>query len=200
MTNSPLLIVISGPAGVGKDSILRRLKDHGEPFHYTVTATTRAPRHGERDGVDYFFYGRDQFLRMIERGELLEHAAVYGGNLYGVPKRPVVEALERGQDVIMRTNIEGAASIRDKAPGATLVFVKPPSLASLEAHMRERGGDSPEQIAIRLATAREEMAALSRFDYAVVNEEGELDRCVDTIRSIVQAEHCRVGRPPNNLV
>jgi guanylate kinase len=198
VTSEPLLVVLSGPAGVGKDSVLHRLHELGLPFHYTVTATTRAPRAGERHGHDYFFYTREQFMAMIERGQLLEHATVYD-HLYGVPKGPVRDALRRGQDVIVRTDIQGAASIRAQAPGATLIFVQPPSFESLAARLRERSADSAAQIALRLAKAREEMAALSRFDYAVVNEDGGLERCVETIVAITTAERCRIHRLPVGL-
>lgn len=199
MNSDPLLVVLSGPAGVGKDTVLSRLRARGYPFHYTITATTRAPRQGERDGVDYYFYTREHFLELLARNKLLEHATVYE-HLYGVPKGPVLDALRNRQDVVVRTDIQGAASIRAMAPGATLIYIKPPSLETLEARMHGRAADSPEQIALRLAKAREELAALTCFDYAVVNEDGELDECVETIMAIVRAERCRVHRPPLGLL
>ena len=199
MNSDPLLVVLSGPAGVGKDAVLSRLRTRGCPFHYTITATTRAPRQGERDGVDYYFYTREHFLDLLARHELLEHATVYE-HLYGVPKGPVLDALRNGQDVVVRTDIQGAASIRGLAPGATLIYIKPPSLETLEARLQGRGADSPEQIALRLAKAHEELTALVHFDYAVVNEDGGLDECVGTIMAIVRAERCRVHRPPLGLV
>lgn len=198
MNREPLLVVLSGPSGVGKDSILDRLEQLGQPFHYTITATTRARRETEIEGEDYYFVSRTWFESAVQRADLLEHACVYG-SLYGVPKAPVVEALAQGRDVIMRTNVQGARSIRTQAPGAVLIFVMPPSLERLEERLRGRQTDSPTEIARRLGTVREELEAVDAFDYVVVNEEGQLDRCVGSILAIVEAEKCRVHRPPVGL-
>ena len=186
----PLLIVISGTPGAGKDSLIRRLKERGCPFHFVVTATDRAPRPGEVYGVDYFFLTTGEFLRMEREGELLEHAIVYGQHK-GIPKRQVREALESGRDVVMRIDVQGAATIRQLAPEAVLIFLIASSEEELEQRLRARGGDSPEQLQRRIATAREEMKRLSEFDYFVVNRDGELDQAVDDTLAIISAEHCR---------
>jgi guanylate kinase len=199
VSSAPLLIVLSGPSGVGKDSILERLRELGYPFHYTVTATTRAPREGEIDGRDYYFLSPEQFESLRREGGLLEHACVYGMS-YGVPKAPVIEALHRGEDVIMRTNVDGAASIRAQSPGATLIFITAPSQALLEERLRKRQTDSADQIEVRLAKVREEMRAVGDFDYAIVNDEGRLDDCISTLDAIVRAERHRVLRPPLGLI
>ena len=186
----PLLIVISGPAGVGKDSVVRRMKELGYPFHFVVTATDRPPRPGEVHGVDYFFLPTEEFLRMEREGELLEHAIVYGQHK-GVPKQQVREALATGKDVVMRVDVRGAMTIRRVAPEAVLIFLTAP-LEDLEERLRRRGTDPPEQIALRLSKGREEMEQIHHFDYVVVNREGDLDRAVEQVVAIIQAEHCRV--------
>ena len=187
---SSLLIVISGPAGVGKDSLLQHIKERDHPFHFVVTATDRPPRPGEVHGVDYFFATSEEFTRMIERDELLEHAVVYGQHK-GIPKQQVRQALVSGKDVIMRIDVQGAATIRRLAPEAVLIFLTASSEEELERRLRARGGDSAEQLHTRIATAREEMARLAEFDYVVVNRDDELDRAVDDVIAIIQAEHCR---------
>jgi guanylate kinase len=189
--HSPLLIVISGPAGVGKDTVLQRLKAHGYPFHFVVTATDRAPRPGEVHGVDYFFLTTEEFNTMLEQGELLEHAIVYGQHK-GIPKQQVREALASGQDVVMRIDVQGAATIRQIVPEALLIFLTASSEQELEKRLRERGGDSPEQLQKRIATARKEMKRLSEFDYVVINHDDKLDQAVEDVLAIIRAEHCRV--------
>ena len=187
----PLLIVISGPAGVGKDSLIQRMKERGCPFHFVITATDRPPRPGEVHGVDYFFLTTEEFLRLKREGELLEHAVVYG-QYKGVPKQQVREAMASGKDVIMRVDVQGAATIQRLVPDAVLVFLVASSDAELEQRLRARGCDSPEQIARRIAMAREEMKRLTEFDYVIVNRDGELDQAVDAVVAVIQAEHCRV--------
>jgi len=187
----PLLIVVSGPSGVGKDALLRRLKERERPFHFVVTATDRPPRPGEVHGEDYFFVASEEFTRMIEQDELLEHAIVYGQRK-GIPKQQIRQALASGKDVIMRVDVQGAATVRGLAPGAALIFLTASSEQELEQRLRERGGDSPEQVQKRIATARKEMERLAEFDYVVVNRDGQLDRAVDDVLAIVRAEHCRV--------
>jgi guanylate kinase len=186
----PLLIVVSGPAGVGKDSLLYRMKEREYPLHYVVTATDRAPRPGEVDGVDYCFYSTTEFLRMEEEGELLEHAVVYGQHK-GVPKQHVRDALSSGKDVIMRVDVQGAATIRAIAPDALLIFLAPSSEEELAGRLRKRGTDTEEQLAVRLSMASEEMAQAKEFDYVVFNADGELDRAVEQVGMIIEAEHCR---------
>jgi guanylate kinase len=187
----PLLTVISGPSGVGKDSLIQRLKERGCTLHFVVTATDRPPRPGEVHGVDYFFLTAAEFLQMEGEGELLEHAIVYGQHK-GVPKQHVREALASGKDVIMRVDVQGAATIRRLVPGAVLIFLTTSSEEELVQRLRSRGGDSPEQLQKRIATAREEMKRLPEFDYVVVNRDGELDQAVDDVVAIIKAEHCRV--------
>ncbi|MEA3340092.1 MAG: guanylate kinase [Chloroflexota bacterium] len=188
---SSLLIVISGPAGVGKDAVLQCLQERGCPFHFVVTATDRPPRPGEVHGVDYFFLTTDEFARMIEQDELLEHAIVYGQHK-GIPRQQVREALASGKDVIMRVDVQGAATIRRLAPEAVLIFLTASSEEELEQRLRARGGDSPAQLQKRIAAARKEMVRLPEFDYIVVNRDGELDRAVGDVLAIIQTEHCRV--------
>jgi guanylate kinase len=185
-----LLLVISGPSGAGKDALLRRLKERELPIHFVVTATDRAPRPGETHGVDYFFITTETFEAMIEKNKLLEHAIVYGQHK-GIPKQQVRQALASGKDVIMRVDVQGAATIRRLVPEAVLIFLTASSEAELELRLHKRKGDSPEQIQKRLATARAEMRQLAEFDYVVVNRNGELDRAVDDVLAIIRAEHCR---------
>ncbi|HEC35965.1 MAG TPA: guanylate kinase [Anaerolineae bacterium] len=186
----PLLIVVSGPAGVGKDSLLTRMKELKYPLHFVVTATDRPPRPGEVHGVDYFFLSSEEFLRMEREGELMEHAIVYGQHK-GIPKQQVREALASGKDVIMRVDVQGAATVRRIAPQAVLIFLTA-SEEELAYRLRQRGSDSPQQLALRLSKAREEMECMQEFDYVVVNREGELDRAVAQVAAIIEAEHCRV--------
>ncbi len=185
-----LLIVISGPAGVGKDAVVRRLKERGYPFHFVVTATDRPPRPGEIHGVHYLFVSTAEFERMIAQDELLEHAIVYGQHK-GIPKQQVREALASGKDVVMRLDVQGATTVRRLVPQAVLIFLVAGSAAELEQRLRKRQSDSPEQLRQRIATARAEMERLREFDYVVVNREGELDRAVDDVLAIIRAEHCR---------
>jgi len=188
----PLLVVISGPSGVGKDTLLERMKERGYPIHFVVTATDRLPRPGEVHGVDYFFFTTEEFTRMIGQDELLEHAVVYGQHK-GIPRQHVQDALASGKDVIMRIDVQGAATIRRLVPEAILIFLTASSEEELEQRLRARGGDSPEQLQKRIATAREEMKRLPEFDYVVVNRDKELDQAVDDVVAIIQAKHCRVG-------
>lgn len=186
----PLLVVLTGPSGAGKDSILNALRNNPR-YHITVTATTRAPREGETHGVDYYFVTREEFEAMVRDGELLEHAMVYGQEK-GVPKAPVREAMAAGKDVVMRTDIQGARYIRSAVPGAITIFVTAPSPEELERRLTERATDTPEQLAVRLRTATEEMDAAEEFDYVVVND--DLDRAVAEVEAILEREQGREGR------
>ena len=195
----PLLVVISGPSGAGKDSVLLRLRERELPFHFTVTATTRPQR--EVDPADHqfiSFLSEEAFDRLLAEDGLLEHAQVYGYR-YGVPKAPVREALERGQDVVMRVDVQGAATIKKLTPAALLIFLTPPSLEELEARLRSRGLDDAETMRRRLEAASRELEQLPRFDYAMANERDRLDDAVDQVLAIMAAERCRVGRRPVTL-
>ena len=191
----PLLVVISGPAGVGKTSALRRMRELGLPYHIGVTATTRPPRPGEIDGVDYSFLSEARFQALIDAGDLLEHALVHGVAYYGVPRAPIRAALAAGWDVLIPPEVQGAATIRRLVPGAVTIFLAPPSLDDLERRIRARGSEDEAAIERRLATARAELARVEEFDYLVINDEGRLDETVRQIEAIVLAERRRLHRP-----
>ncbi len=187
----PLLIVISGPSGVGKDTVLQRMKERGLPFHFVVTATTRPKRPKEVNGVDYFFVSSDEFARMIEADELLEHAIVYN-DYKGIPKQQVRDALASGKDVVMRIDVQGAGTIRKLEPEAVLVFLTTQNEEEMVNRLRARKTETPEGLNLRIATARQELKRVDDFDYVVVNRDFRLDETVDTIRAIIHAEHHRV--------
>jgi len=189
--HNPLLIIISGPSGVGKDTLLQRMKERHTPMHFVVTATTRAPRPGEAQGKDYFFVSNDDFAEMIEKGELLEYAIVYN-DYKGIPKQQVRQALASGQDVVLRVDVQGAQTIRELSPDALLIFVTTASEAELEERLRLRKTETPEGLKLRIATARREMKRIDDFDYVVINADYQLEQTVDTLLAIIQAEHCRV--------
>lgn len=187
----PLLIVISGPSGVGKDSVIQRMKERNLPFHFVVTATTRPARSNEVHGVDYFFLSSDDFAEMIEQGELLEYAIVYN-DYKGIPKQQVRDALASGKDVVMRIDVQGAATIRELSPGALLIFLTTDTEDEMVNRLRQRKSETPEGLRLRIATARQELKRVGEFDYVVVNREDRLDETVDIINAIIQAEHHRV--------
>jgi guanylate kinase len=187
----PLLIVISGPSGVGKDATIQRMKERNLPFHFVVTTATRSPRPGEVDGVDYFFVSHDEFARMIEQDELIEYAIVYN-DYKGIPKSQVRAALASGKDVIMRLDVQGAATIRKLYPGALLIFLTTQDEDEMIHRLRQRKTETPEGLALRIATARQELKRLYEFDYVIVNREYKLDDTVDIILAIICAEHHRV--------
>jgi len=187
---SPLVVVISGPSGAGKDSVVQRMKEQGCPFHFVVTATDRPPRPGEVHGRDYYFFPTDVFRRMIAQGEMLEHATVYG-QLKGIPKAHVQQALDSGNDVVMRLDVQGADTIKSLIPEAITVFLTVESEAELIARLRERRTESPEALQKRLDTARRELERIPEFDYTVVNRHCSLDEAVDDVVAIIRAEHCR---------
>ncbi len=186
----PLLIVISGPSGVGKDSVVLRMKERGVPFHFVVTATDRPPRPNEVHGRDYYFYTTAEFERMIVENELLEHAWVYGQHK-GIPRAHVRDALASGQDVVMRVDVQGAETVKRLLPAAVTIFLICESEEELLARLRERRTESEEALQERLLTAQEEMDRIPDFDYIVVNHHGGLDAAVDDVMAIVRAEHCR---------
>jgi len=187
----PLLIVISGPSGVGKDTVINRMKERAMDFHFVVTATNRPPREKEVHGVDYFFLSSDEFAAMIEADELMEYAVVYN-DYKGVPKAQVRQALESGSDVIMRVDVQGAARIRELAPDALLVFLTVQDEEEMITRLRERKSETPKELNLRIAAARQELKRMGEYDYVVVNRQGHLDEAVDTIAAIIKAEHHRV--------
>lgn len=194
----PLLVVISGPSGVGKDTVARLLLEAPDTFYFVVTATTRPPRPGEVDGYDYFFVSHDDFARMIEEDELLEYAVVYN-DYKGVPKQQIRDAMASGRDVIMRVDVQGAATIRKIVPNAIFIFLSAESEEELIKRLRERKSETAEGLNLRIATARQEMKRVTEFDYCVVNAEGELQRTVQLILSIIDAEHHRIDQSPVEL-
>lgn len=192
----PLLIVISGPSGVGKDTIARAVIDERpDSFYFVVTATTRPLRANEVDGVDYYFVSNDEFARMIDENELLEYAVVYN-DFKGIPKRHIRQALVSGKDVIMRVDVQGAATIRKLIPNAIHVFLTTESEAELVKRLTERKSETAEGLSLRIAAARQEMKRIQEFDYWVVNREGQQDEAVHSILSIIDAAHCRVVQEP----
>ncbi|MBE0415760.1 MAG: guanylate kinase [Dehalococcoidia bacterium] len=196
-----MLIVLSGPSGVGKDAVLARMKRLGRPFgrqvepslrlHYAVTVTTRPQRKGEIDGVDYHFVSPESFQEMVKSGQLLEWAEVYG-NLYGVPRQEVNEALKEGHDVIVKADVQGAATIKGIMPQALLIFLAPPSMEELAARLNQRKSESTIDLKRRIETSHEEMKQLPLFDYVVVNHQDRVDLAVAQIEAITTAEKCRV--------
>jgi guanylate kinase len=186
-----LLIVISGPSGVGKDSVLRQMKERSQSFHFVVTVTNREPRLNEIDGIDYIFVSHEEFHRMIDAGELLEHALVYGEHK-GIPRQQVLDALESGRDVILRIDVQGAETIRRLAPQAVLIFLTTASEEELYRRLEARKTETPEALKLRIATACEEFKRVDDFDYILVNRDNNLDETVDAILAIIQAEHHRV--------
>lgn len=188
----PLLIVLTGPSGAGKDVILTRMKELDYPLQYITTVTTRPRRAKERDNVDYHFISMERFQEMIAGNELLEWANVYG-NWYGVPKKPVKQALDKGQDIIVRVDVQGAASIKKILPQAVFIFLMPSSMEELALRLKQRHTESPFDLALRLKTAEEEIKQLPLFDYMVVNKRDKIALAVSEIKAIITAEKSRVN-------
>jgi len=188
---NPLFIVLSGPSGVGKDAVLEGFKKIDYPMHYAVTSTTRPRRKKETDGVDYHFVSKAEFEKMIEKGELLEWANVYG-NLYGVPKSELRQAMDKGKDVIVKVDVQGAASIKKTVPQAVFIFLAPPSMEDLNKRLKQRETESSIDLEVRIKAAEKEMNSLSMFDYVVVNHRDGIGQAISQIESIITAEKCRV--------
>ncbi len=197
-TSYPMLVVLSGPSGVGKDTLLKRLKERGHDFAFVVTMTTRPKREGEVEGVDYLFVNKSTFADMMQDDELLEHSLVYG-DYKGIPKQQVRDAIRSGKDVLMRIDVQGAAKIRKIVPNVVTIFLAPESEGELERRLSERKTETLENLKIRIATAREEMKRIKEFDYVVVNRVNAQDQAVDQIVAIITAERCKVHRDPINL-
>lgn len=187
----PLLVVLSGPSGVGKDAALTELKTLDRPWHFAVTATTRAKRPGEREGVDYLFLSSEKFDRMRERDEFLECAEVYG-RWYGVPRSQIRAGLQEGKDVILKIDVQGAATVRQLAPEALFIFLLPGTEDELKQRLSERMTESSEELELRLLTAAQEMSQVHEFNYRVINHKDRLDEAVANIDAIIAAEKCRI--------
>ncbi len=187
----PRLIVISGPSGVGKDTVIEHLRLAHPDFVFAVTATTRQRRPGEIDGVHYFFMHREEFQEKLDQGEFLESAEVYG-HFYGVPKDRVRNALQAGKTVVVKVDVQGSASIRKIVPEAIFIFLLPPSMAELMRRLRGRKTDDPDALMRRVSTASRELRSVKDFDYVVFNENERLDETLARIDAIMEAENCRV--------
>ena len=188
------LFILSGPSGVGKDAVIKSLKTRGFPMHYVVTSTTRPIRPGEVPDCDYIFLQQDEFKRMLAAGEFLEHANVYG-KLYGTPRAQVIDPLQQGRDVLLKIDVQGADTVKEKMPRAIRIFLAPPSFHELERRLRERDrlSASEETLLRRLHEAEAEMAHSGEYDYVVYNHSDELEAAVDEIQRIVLNERRKVS-------
>lgn len=187
----PLLIVISGPSGIGKDAVLQGLRDMNLGLHFVITATSRLPRPNEVDGRDYFFFSREEFARRIENGEFIEYAMVYD-DYKGAPRWQVDDALKSGKDVVIKVDVQGAETYRRLYPEAVLIFLIPSNIDEWFTRLKARNTETPENLKVRIETAKEEVKKIGLFDYVVVNAENRLKEAVDDIFSIINVEHHKV--------
>jgi guanylate kinase len=185
-----LLFVLSAPSGTGKDTVIAALKKCGLDFHVVASVTTRAPRPGEREGDPYHFISKETFDSMIARNELLEYANVHG-NWYGQPLQPIRDNLRAGRDVLLKIDVQGAATVRKKVPGAIYIFLVPGSVEELVQRLTQRKTETEDERLRRLADAHKELAQRDYYDYVVVNRQGHLQEAVEYLRAIILAEHCR---------
>lgn len=190
MTEKGRLVVVSGPSGAGKSTVLSRVLASDTNKVFSVSATTRAPRAGEVEGVDYYFVDADKFRQMLADGELLEHAE-YVGNFYGTPKKPVMDGIAAGRDVIFDIEVQGAMQIKEKHPEAILIFLIPPHFSDIETRLRGRYTETDDKVQKRVSTAKDEYKFADRYDYIVINDDPS--RAVNEINSIVTAEKCRLS-------
>jgi guanylate kinase len=197
-TSQPLLVIISGPSGVGKDATLDIMKKAGLPYHYVVTATTRSKRPGEKDGIDYWFISENKFQQMVKKNQLLEWAKVYG-NYYGVPKREIQDALKKGLDVVVKVDVQGAATIKRILPNALFIFLMPPSLEELANRLKQRYGLSSADLKVRLGKAQEELESLPIFDYIITSHTDNLELTADQVSTAITAAKCRTKPRVINL-
>ena len=193
MSKKGLLLVVSGPSGAGKGTVVKRFREMVPEIGFSVSATTRAPREGEVDGVDYYFVNRGEFVRMIADGEMLEYNE-FCGNLYGTPKKEADKAAENGVDLILEIESNGAFNVKRLMPDTVLVMIMPENLAQLEERLRGRDSEPDEVIAERLATAKNEVEKASGYDYVLVNETGKIDECAEKLCAILRAEHLKSAR------
>ena len=194
----PLLVILSGPSGVGKDTVLIRMKQLKCPFHYVVTATTRPRRESEIDDREYHFLSREKFQEMIRQDEFIEWANVYG-YYYGVPKEEMRQALREGKDIIVKVDVQGTETIKKKLPQAIAIFLKPPSMENLEQRLRGRSSESSDNMNIRLKKAKDEIQKSAFFDYVVTNYQDEVDKVISRIQDIVDDEKQK-GRGNTRLI
>lgn len=195
MKNKGLLIVISGPSGAGKGTICKDLVSKGN-FYLSVSATTRSPRKGEEDGINYFFTTKEAFKQGIENDDFLEYAEVYG-NYYGTPKSKVMKMIEDGMDVILEIDIQGALKVKENYSDGVFIFILPPSMEELKNRIIQRASETPESLMLRFKSAYKEINYVSKYNYAVVND--MVDNAVDKIECIISAERCRVDRIKDKL-
>jgi guanylate kinase len=190
------LFIISGPSGAGKGTIAKRILEETE-LEVSVAMTTRSPREGEIDGVHYYFVDEEAFLKNIEEDGFLEHAEVYGKR-YGTPKGPILERLEKGIDVLLDIEMQGALQVKEKYPEGVFIFILPPSMAELRKRLTGRGTESPEAIEMRLSKTLSEIEYVDKYDYLVVN--GVLEEAVNRVKAIIIAEHSKVTMTPEELI
>ncbi|MDD5288743.1 MAG: guanylate kinase [Dehalococcoidales bacterium] len=190
-SGKPLLIVLSGPSGVGKDAVLNYLKKSSPNFKFVTTMTTRPRRFNEKNDVDYHFVSKNEFQNLLENNELLESASVYN-NWYGVPKEPIRKALKQGNDIMVKVDVQGAASIKKIVPQAVFIFLMAPSREELADRLTKRYTESQTTLAVRLQAADDEIKQVSMFDYVVINHSDRIGLAVDEIKAIITAEKCRV--------
>lgn len=196
MSKKGILIVVSGPSGTGKGTVCDAWRKIAKNLSYSVSATTRQPRAGEVDGVNYYFHTKEEFKEMIAKDELLEWAEVYG-NYYGTPLKKIQEKLAAGEDILLEIDTQGAMKVKDKVPEGLFIYLIPPSLAELEKRIRGRGSETEESLAKRLGAAREEIEIGKQYGYVVVND--EVENAVNAIEAIRTAEHCAISRNINVL-
>lgn len=187
-----LLFVLSAPSGTGKDTVIRTLKERGMDFHVVASVTTRAPRPGESEGNPYYFVSTETFTHMIAHNELLEHANVHG-NWYGQPLQPIRDHLQAERDVLLKIDVQGAATVRQKIPGAIFIFLVPGSVEELVQRLTNRQTETEEQVQRRLQDAINELAQRDHYDYVIENRQGRLEDAVKRLQAIMLAEHCRVN-------
>ena len=197
MSKKGVLLVISGPSGAGKGTICKALLEKHKDIYLSVSATTREPREGEVHGVNYFFTTKEDFLKKVEEGDFLEHAEVYG-NYYGTPKSSVQKMLDEGRDVILEIDIQGALKVKENWEEGIFIFILPPSMGELKQRIIKRGSETPESLMTRFKSAYKEINYISKYNYAVVND--EIDTAVAKLEAIIAAEKCRVDRMKNKIL